>query len=236
MLYAQRGHSIEAVITGPFSQGLPVVSKVLESSSIQAFSNLDGALVISGKPHGLSVVQFGNSRIFVVDKQTALSFWNVRLSNDIGLHYDQSPDVPSILVFGPYLVRNATLGNFGTQLSIFGDLNATTTLEIVAPRTVKDVKWNGKSISVRKTDWGTFRGELVFDVEKPLLPSLRGSEWMCTDSLPEIRDNFDDTEWVLADKTETARPYQPYAGKVCSFTCTVLANYLHPHVVCLVRG
>lgn len=219
VLYAQRGHSIEAIITGSISNGSPTISKASKSSDIRAFRDSDGALVISGKPHGQTVVHFGSTKIFVVDKETALSFWNVRLSHSNGLLYDQSPEVPSVLVFGPYLVRNATLENSSTTLSLFGDFNTTTPLEIVAPHNVKAVKWNGKHISVRKTDWGTLQGDLVYKIEQPPLPNLRDTVWTCADSLPEIRDDFDDARWLVANKTQTARPlqYQPYRGKVGPF-------------------
>jgi Beta-galactosidase, domain 3/Beta-galactosidase, domain 2 len=213
VLYAQLDHPIEVMITGP-SRKPPVTRHISESSTIQVAILDEGILLISGKPSGLSVVDFGHSKIFVVDKQTALSFWNVRLSNEITTTYDSSPDTPSIVVIGPYLVRNATIGNSGSQLMLYGDINATTSLEIIAPRSVQSVIWNDKRIEFYRTKSGTMRGELSFDFKEYSLPSLKEAEWTCTDSLPEILAGFDDSDWVSANKTETARPFKPYGGKV----------------------
>jgi hypothetical protein len=185
-----------------------------ESSTIQADLSSDGTLGISGKPSGLSSISFGRSKIFVADKQTALSIWNVKLLKDIAIHYDNSPEAPSILVFGPYLVRNATIGNFGTQLVLYGDVNATTTLDIAAPQSIRTVMWNDKKLVAYKTRLGTMRAQVPFDVKAHSLPSLRDASWACTDSLPEIEAGFDDSDWVSANKTETSRPFQPYGGKV----------------------
>jgi hypothetical protein len=61
---------------------------------------------------------------------------------------------------------------------------------------------------------GHLQGKIVVNLQKPLLPSLRESEWFCTDSLPEVQDGFYDNDWIFADKTKTARPYKPFDGKV----------------------
>jgi hypothetical protein len=152
--------------------------------------------------------------VIIADKHTTLSFWNVRLKSTTHTQYDQAPDVPSVLVFGPYLVRNASLDHTGSTLSLNGDLNSTTTLDIIAPPTVKTVSWNGKGVSVKKSQIGTLQGQLVFDLKPPALPSLKNALWSCTDSLPEVQAGFDDSTWVDANKTSTARPYAPLGGKV----------------------
>lgn len=179
------------------------------SKSVSARAS-NGTVAITGKPSGITVVSVGTTNVFVVDKRTAYSAWNVHHSTTN--LYDRSPDAPSVFVFGPYLVRNATLS--GNTLALRGDLNATTTLDIVAPKAVRRVTWNGKDVPVRATDIGTIRGTVKFSVAAPKLPSLKSVQWRSTDSLPEIQPGFDDSTWVTANKTSTPRPYQPTGGKV----------------------
>jgi hypothetical protein len=184
------------------------------SASISALNGANGTLVITGTSSGVSSVALGNATIFIADKHSALSFWNVHLPSADASIYDRAPDVPSVFVFGPYLVRNATLGGGGGVLALHGDLNTTTTLDVVAPSSVQRITWNGRLVRVQRSSIGTLRGTLGFSSKPPELPDLKLAEWSCTDSLPEIQRGFDDTAWVTANKTNTARLYQPFAGKV----------------------
>jgi hypothetical protein len=120
-----------------------------------------------------------------------------------------------VLVFGPYLVRSATIK--GTQLALVGDLKSgtATELEVLAPAIVKSVSWNGKAVPVSKTATGTLKGSIGTKDLTPKLPNLKSLEWRCTDSLPEIAIGFDDSKWTTATKTKTLRPaeHQPLGGK-----------------------
>ncbi|KAG8680419.1 hypothetical protein FRC11_002521, partial [Ceratobasidium sp. 423] len=130
--------------------------------------------------------------------------------------YDLSPRTGSVLVFGPYLVRNATIQ--GSTLHVVGDLKSgnTTELEAIVPLAVTSVTWNGKNVGVSKTASGTLKGTIGGEDLTPKLPNLKALEWRCTDSLPEIEVGFDDSDWVTANKTSTSRPaeFQPLAGKI----------------------
>ncbi|KAI0821239.1 glycoside hydrolase family 35 protein [Irpex lacteus] len=207
VLYAEKGHNIEAVVTGV--QGSAVYKT--GSSSVSARAGASNTLIITGNPSGITTVSAGKVTVIVADKNTALSFWNVRVPDNSHTQYDQAPDVPSVLVFGPYLVRNATVQ--GSILAINGDLNATTTLQVIAPASVKSVTWNGQNVRVQKSSSGTLQGRLAFNVKAPTLPSLKKAVWSTADSLPEIQPGFDDSDWVDANKTSTPRPYQPQGGK-----------------------
>ncbi|KAI0688987.1 glycoside hydrolase family 35 protein [Cytidiella melzeri] len=213
VLYAQQGHSIEVVVTG-FHSAINAI-KIGGSTSIFARGGPSNTLIITGTPSSITTVSAGNVTVLIADKHTALSFWNVRLPSSSHTQYDQAPDVPSVLVLGPYLVRNATLDKSGSTLAINGDLNATTTLDVIGPSTVKAVTWNGLSVKVEKSQIGTLRGQLGFSLSlsATALPSLKNAVWECADSLPEVQPGFDDSAWVDANKTSTARPYPPLGGK-----------------------
>ena len=77
--------------------------------------------------------------------------------------------------------------------------------------------WNGEPVALEETDIGSLRGSVTLpdalsDVTVPLLSDV---DWVCADSLPELALDFDDSDWVVADKTSTGRPQKPFAGKVC---------------------
>ncbi|CAE6436343.1 unnamed protein product [Rhizoctonia solani] len=194
----------------------PVISG---STSIKTTS-ANNTVVISGTApvSGLARVTVGKTSVWIVNKSwLAPRLWQPRVSGTSGNgKYDLSPRTGSVLVFGPYLVRGATIK--GTQLVITGDLKsgATTELEVLAPSTVKSVYWNGKAVPVSKTATGTLKGSIGVTGLAPKLPNLKSLEWRCTDSLPEVALGFDDSKWSTATKTTTLRPaeHQPLGGKL----------------------
>ncbi|PSS38122.1 hypothetical protein PHLCEN_2v29 [Hermanssonia centrifuga] len=204
VLYVLPGQYFEAVVLGSAISASKVTGALSVSARI-----VKNTVVISGTPStkSPSLVRFGNTAVIILDKFTATSFWNPRLSAT----YDLSPDSPSVLIGGPYLVRNATVS--GSTLNLVGDTNATTTLTIVAPRLVKSVTWNGDIVNISASPLGLGVVGIVPGPDALLLPNLRTSLWKSMDSLPEVNPNFDDSTWVTADKTSTARQQKPYSGK-----------------------
>ena len=107
----------------------------------------------------------------------------------------------TVLVGGPYLVRNATIE--GGTLAMFGDLNASVPLTIIAPTDVKTVMWNEKRVEVRSDGRGVLSGWLAQSGKTKLVTVPELSGWRFKDSLPEIGADFDDSDWVVADHTST---------------------------------
>lgn len=203
ILYVPSGQFIEAEIQGPGISN----PKVTGVASIKVQTQ-DQSIFITGSPKGVSLVQLSSSVVIITDKATAVTFWNPKLS----LSYDMSPDVPSVLVAGPYLVRSASVT--GDTLKLIGDINDVTPLTVIAPRAVKAITWNGKPLSMTDSPSGVgLTGVIVNTPYKPSLPNLKSLSWRSADSLPEIATNFDDSAWPTANKTVTARPEQPFSGK-----------------------
>ncbi|KAF9073660.1 glycoside hydrolase family 35 protein [Rhodocollybia butyracea] len=120
----------------------------------------------------------------------------------------------SVLVGGPYLVRNASIT--GNVLALRGDLNITTgsaktSLVIVAPTSITSVTWNGAKITATPS-----KGSVVFDGSIPAaahtvtVPKLSG--WKFNNSLPEILSSFDDSTWTVANHTTTNIPFPMVYG------------------------
>lgn len=96
------------------------------------------------------------------------------------------PDKTSVLVQGPYLVREASITSNRT-LALKGDIdNSTEPIAIFAP-SVTSVTWNGKPVTITSQDgnllYATLDGPPDFT-----LPAL--GPWKWHDSLPEIQANY----------------------------------------------
>ena len=122
----------------------------------------------------------------------------------------------TVLVGGPQLVRNASIGIDG-MLALHGDLNASVTLQVIGPPHMTAVTWNGKPVTKDAAATqdlsrqpGTFVGYLPFSNMNMTVPTLTG--WKFCDSLPEIKATFNDSNWVVANRTTTKIPFKPYYG------------------------
>ncbi|KAF8467702.1 glycoside hydrolase superfamily [Kalaharituber pfeilii] len=103
---------------------------------VNTISNKNGLLIINYETNGQTVVSIGaNLIVYLVDRNIAYKF-----------------SANSVIAKGPYLVRSAEIVKVAT-LEMRGDINETTSIEVFAP------------------------------------PSLR-----------EIRGNYDDKEWTIADR------------------------------------
>ncbi|KAI9452442.1 glycoside hydrolase family 35 protein [Russula earlei] len=163
------------------------------------------------------VIDTNTSLVLVSTSYTAGIFFAPILSG-IGPHanYWQIGTNSSVLVGGPHLVRNASLGADGT-LALNGDLNASVTLQVIGPPRMTAVTWNGKPVLKDTTATsslsrlpGTFVGNLTFSNTKITVPTL--ATWKFSDSLPEIQATFDDSNWIVANHTTTNIPFKPYYG------------------------
>lgn len=203
VLYALSGHVVEAVIKGPTS-ATPILSG---SSTIHATIK-DSSVTLIGTASSTSVVRWGKTVVIIVDTATAYTFWNPRTSSA----YDLSPSVPSVIISGPYLVRSAILAS-GT-LALLGDLQGPTSLTVFAPSAVKAITWNGQTVKVSKSALGVgLTASIGAKLPSFTIPKLSTVAWKSVNSLPEAAPSFDDSTWVIANKTTTARPQQPGAGK-----------------------
>ena len=185
----------------------------LSRSAVVDFTFPDG--ITGGGP--FAVVDTETSLVLVSTSLTACSFFAPVLDGT-GSHasFWQIGTNSTLLVGGPHLVRNASLGADGT-LALHGDLNASVTLQIIGPPQMKAVTWNGQAVARSNTATnnlsrfpGTFVGHLTFSSPKITAPAL--AKWKFSDSLPEIQATFDDSSWIVANHTTTNSPFKPYYG------------------------
>ncbi|NEB02459.1 beta-galactosidase [Streptomyces sp. SID13726] len=115
-------------------------------------------------------------------------------------------DTPTgpVLVYGPKLVREATLDGMVVQLT--GDTVEATGLEVWGPRGIGQITWNGTPLRTEITAPGSLRAALPAPGQLPLpavrevrLPALGG--WRRRTENPESAPDFDDSRWTEADRT-----------------------------------
>ena len=175
-------------------------------------------IAIAPGPAGLVTVWESPSQLVLfADPGTAATFWAPPVKSATphtvpGLEsFWQFGTNETVLVGGPYLVRNATIE--GRTLALRGDLNASVPLTVIAPPAVREVTWNGARVDVRVGGGGAFltgRLEESAAVREVRVPNLTG--WKFADSLPEIRGGFDDGGWAVANKTTTNINLKPQFG------------------------
>ena len=181
-------------------------------------------------PHEISIVSFSpgidnlvtiwdsdTQLVLFSDSDTAATFWSPTISGkstDPFRNFWSIGTNETILVGGPYLVRDATVS--GSKLALRGDLQDDIQLTVIAPRSVRSITWNGRNVPIDTkassavTSRGGFIGQLklVSSLANVKAPKLSG--WKYQDSLPEIQHGFDDSSWTIANHTTTNIPYPPY--------------------------
>ncbi|KAJ5536850.1 CAZyme family GH35 [Penicillium frequentans] len=152
---------------------------------------------------GSTVLQFSNGvLIYLLETETAWNFFAVPTT--------KNPNVsPSehIFALGPYLVREATIS--GKTVSLVGDNANTTSIEVyTGDSKVTKIEWNGKLITTKKTAYGSLIGTAPgVGSAKISLPTLKS--WKSQDTIPEIHADYDDSRWVVCNKTTTVNAVVP---------------------------
>ncbi|ESK83683.1 glycoside hydrolase family 35 protein [Moniliophthora roreri MCA 2997] len=168
---------------------------------------------------GLHTLHASDTQLVVfADTSTAETFWAPSIASNTSEHasFWGIGTNQSVLVGGPYLVRSAHIE--GDTLALRGDLNASNVkkesrLMIIAPRSITKVTWNEGIVLLddSSVDDGYITGTIELAEKAEItVPELDG--WKYHDSLPEIGDEFDDSQWVVANHTETNVPFKMWYG------------------------
>ncbi|KAG5747128.1 hypothetical protein H9Q70_010184 [Fusarium xylarioides] len=152
----------------------------------------------------MSVIDFNNHvEAVVVDRRSAYIFWAPTLDNN-PLAWENSTEEAQVLVSGPYLLRSASIK--GDTISINGDWDKETTVEIWAPNVIRQVSFNWEKLQVTKSKYGSFIGtlpapDITAESFTSSFPSL--SHWKVSEGLLEVATNYDDSQWTDADHMTT---------------------------------
>lgn len=178
----------------------------------------------------VTVWESSDQLVLFSDTITAATFWApplVSTSSPSNLeNFWQFGTNETVLIGGPYLVRNATLS--GGKLALRGDLNASVLLTVIGPSEVRSISWNGAPVELSttaKSSGAVKTGHLSLSksIQSFTPPALTG--WKFKDSLPEVQTNFSDADWIVANHTTTNLPAPLFGdGRVLYGTCRVHQN------------
>ncbi|KAI0108986.1 glycoside hydrolase family 35 protein [Nemania sp. FL0031] len=198
-LWVPTGESGEFTILGPKSAKL----KSCEGcANVKFFPEKSKVTVSFTQNAGMSVIELSDgSKVVLLDRSAAYLFWAPSLTNEPV--YD--PD-STVLVQGPYLVRSSSIK--GRTLELAGDINNATSIRVFASKSISTLKWNGEKLRISSSGSGYLTAQLK-GAPSVKLPGL--TSWKSTDSLPEIRSDYDASgiAWKVANHTNTSNPTAP---------------------------
>lgn len=117
----------------------------------------------------------------------------------------------TVLISGAPLIRRAAYSVSGSTLHLWGQTYSESILDIFAPYHVMALTFNGEIVPFIRTSWGGIRTLDIKGLSKAIqdwkAPDLSKLDWKYSDSLPEIKNGFDDSDWISANKTSTFNPY-----------------------------
>lgn len=176
--------------------------QIKEGSDVD-FSKFDGHQVLSWTTSSeRRIVSLGDVDVYILDRYAAYNYWEIPYTQN------RWSDAPyslsnSLIMQAGYLVRTARVS--GSTIALTGDLNATSTLEIIAgaPQHVHKITFNGERVTFTKTNLGTFKAQLKYNKPNVQIPTLLDLDWRSVDTMPEASASYDDSRWTKADLEQT---------------------------------
>jgi hypothetical protein len=94
----------------------------------------------------------------------------------------------------------------GNNLALTGDLNATSTIQIIggAPKNLVKLTFNGTPLNFTQNTNGVVTAVAEYNAPQITLPPLNDLEWRYKDSLPEIQEGYNDDLWQKASIPKTS--------------------------------
>lgn len=204
VLYGGPNEHHEIAIEGKGSDD----DEVLEGDNVELHEHDDGYTVvswdISEDTEDRKVVKVHDDfYIYLLNRNEAYNFWVPPTGK--GSDYGTS----DVILKAGYLIRTAQKD--GKTLSLVGDVNATTPIEIIggAPSDLQELTFNGESLDFEQSERGVVTATVGFEKPDFSLPCLSQLSWKTVDSLPELSSDYDDSAWVDADLEQSPNDKQP---------------------------
>lgn len=203
LLYGGAGETHEFAL--PSSLGTPTV----EGSGITMQTKGSALIANFQITPARRVLHFGNSLdVYVLWRNDAYNYWVLELPAASPIGNFTSPSKSSIIAKAGYLLRSASVS--GSTLSLTGDVNATTSVEVVAtgPSNITSVTFNGQSLTTTTSN-GRLSASIPYSPPTISVPSLSSLTWKYLNTLPEIQSNYSDALWTSANLNYTNNTVRP---------------------------
>ncbi|KFA71227.1 hypothetical protein S40288_03862 [Stachybotrys chartarum IBT 40288] len=194
----------EFAVKGDFEaevlEGEDVITEVMDDATVIQYTTSPSR----------SVVKVGDLVVYLLDRNSAYNYWVPDLPGD-----GQNPaygtslmNPKSIIVNGGYLVRSVSVED--SSLKLQADFNRTTSLEVIGvPGGISTLILNGEDLAYTISDLGNWISQPDIELPEIALPDLSSLDWHYIDSLPEIRSDYDDSGWTVADHPTTNNTVAP---------------------------
>ncbi|KAL9619062.1 MAG: hypothetical protein Q9160_006317 [Pyrenula sp. 1 TL-2023] len=195
VLYGGAGETHETAFKlSTFSSN--VSAEVTEGSGVQT-AQQGGAVILNWEvTPERKVVSIGDElEVYLLWRNDAYNYWALELPSDAVGNYT-SPSKTKVIAKAGYLLRTATLS--GDDLYLTGDINSTTTVEVIGSPSSGNVYFNGEQLDSSNT--------VTFTPPQISIPSLGSLTWKSIDNLPELQSNYDDSAWTAATNTNSSNP------------------------------
>ncbi|KUJ19279.1 putative beta-galactosidase E [Mollisia scopiformis] len=189
----------------PMSTGEPKLS----NNSTAKVAKLGSAWVINWQfTTSRQVVTIGDLTVYLLWRNEAYDLWVLELPASEPIGNFTSMSKSNVIVKAGYLLRTAIIDN--NTLHLTGDINCTTTLELIATPSdsLTSVTFNGSPLETTKSSTNNLLATISFSPPEIQLPDLSSPyhEWKYHDSLPELSPTYNDTIWTLCTHTSTTNP------------------------------
>lgn len=203
VLYGTAGETHEFAL--PVDLGSPTM---VEGEGIR-YCRRNGDAVVQWKVEPTRrIVRFGDLEVHLLWRNEAYNYYTLDLPKPepIGRYVSESrinDTDASVIIKAGYLLRNASFSD--GNLHLWGDVNKTTTIEVIAPPLLNEAAlfFNGEKVEDLKHVEGRATGTIEYSLPEIALPDFQAAEWRYIDSLPEIHDAYDDSLWIVADISNT---------------------------------
>ncbi|MGI8414728.1 MAG: beta-galactosidase, partial [Nakamurella sp.] len=190
VLYGDHGSDGETVLN---YKKQPTVTST-GGAVTSTWDSATGDLRLNYTHSGLIRVQVSGGKhpllLLLADSDTAKTFWR------------QDTAAGPVIVRGTHLLRGAT--SAGSDLALTGDTDTDNSIEVFSG--ASRISWNGKKVQTQLSSTGSRVG-VVPIAAAITLPAL--TNWKHVQESPESQPGFDDSSWVVADKTTSNSTTSP---------------------------
>ncbi|KAK5113782.1 hypothetical protein LTR62_003166 [Meristemomyces frigidus] len=207
VMYADAGQTSEFAFKDNTDLSYKIYGTANISSSAVSFSNTTSysshiaKKYVYTQTYGSTVLQLSNGvLVYLLETQTAWTFFAPPTTMDPNV----SPE-NQVFVLGPYNVRNVSCSD--NAVILVGDNANTTNIEVYTGGHERTIVWNGKRLDTRRTAYGSLVGTAPGATDRVIsLPQL---SFLVADSLPEAQPDYDDSQWVVCNKSSSLSPTVP---------------------------
>ncbi|KAF2018726.1 glycoside hydrolase family 35 protein [Aaosphaeria arxii CBS 175.79] len=140
--------------------------------------------------------------VYMLDRNSAYNHWSIDTAPHDSSH--------AVILKAGYLMRTAKID--GNTLSLTGDVNATTPIEILggAPSSLSTLTFNKRPLPFQTSNQtGAITATIPYNPPELSIPNLSTLQWHYLDSLPELLPTYNSTRWTSASHPKTPNTHRP---------------------------